>query len=683
MKIGSTPRFHLVMAAITFYSVATSAQTGRVGIGTLAPLAPLHVDSTVLFTGSLNLAAPAPLPITGAGTRLLWYPDFAAFRAGRVTGTQWDLTDIGKYSMALGFNTHASGDYSFATGRWSDAFGSSSAALGHLSRASDNSFAAGKNADASGFTSVALGSYPVASGYRSIAIGDSSQASGQNAVAIGKYSLADGYNSFAVGYNNLGGGDPEQWIPTDPLFEVGNGHPAARNNALTVLKNGRVGLGYPQPKETLEVDGAVRLGTNADNDPAPGTIRWNATTEDFEGYTGSGWKSLVKNKSWGSYTTNEHQSLLASDGAANNHFGFDVAIGEEHAIVGAPWTNDNGPYSGSAYVFKRTGTTWMQEAKLIALDGSEDDQFGNSVYLSGDYAIIGAPNDDVNGTYSGSAYIFLRSGTSWSQQAKILPSDGAAGDHFGYCVSISGDYAVVGSYNDDDNGTNSGASYIFVRSGSTWSQQAKLLPLDGAANDFFGYSVAISGDHVIVGAYQDDVNGGSSGSSYIFIRSGSTWSQQDKLLPLDGATNDLFGYNVAISENYAIVGAPLDDDNGENSGSAYVFQRIGTNWSQQVKLLPADGAAHDQFGVSVSISVDLSIIGANTDGDNGSDSGSAYVFQRIGADYWTQQVKLLASNGAASDYFGQSVSIFGENAIVGAYAQDENGSNSGSAYIFR
>ena len=170
-----------------------------------------------------------------------------------------------------------------------------------------------------------------------------------------------------------------------------------------------------------------------------------------------------------------------------------------------------------------------------------------------------------------SAYIFSRSGNNWTQQTKLIPSDGASGDNFGYSVSIAGDYAIIGAF-DDDNGTNSGSAYIFSRSGNNWTQQAKLKPSDGADYDLFGYSVSIAGDYAIIGAHYDDDNGSASGSAYIFSRSGNNWTQQAKLKPNDGSSYDRFGRSVSIAGDYAIIGAFDDDDNGGNSGSAYVVE---------------------------------------------------------------------------------------------------------------
>ncbi|MHC4414142.1 MAG: hypothetical protein ACYS0G_02535 [Planctomycetota bacterium] len=185
-----------------------------------------------------------------------------------------------------------------------------------------------------------------------------------------------------------------------------------------------------------------------------------------------------------------------------------------------------------------------------------------------DVAVVGAHNDDDNGSSSGSAYVYRWNGSSWGQEQKLLASDGAGGDWFGWSVSVSGDVAVVGAYLDDDNGDRSGSAYVFRWNGSSWTEEAKLLASDGAAGDYFGVSVSVSGDVVVVGAYEDDDNGSSSGSAYVYRWNGSSWGQEQKLLASDGAAGDFFGYSVSVSGNIAVVGAYSDD----YTGSAYVYQ---------------------------------------------------------------------------------------------------------------
>ncbi|MCZ6652632.1 MAG: FG-GAP repeat protein, partial [Planctomycetota bacterium] len=250
--------------------------------------------------------------------------------------------------------------------------------------------------------------------------------------------------------------------------------------------------------------------------------------------------------------------------------------------------------------------------KLLPDDGAAFDEFGASVAISGTTAVAGAPKDDDNGTWSGSAYLFdITTGT---EIAKLLPNDGAQYVVFGHKVAISGTTAIIGAYADDDKGIETGSAYLFDT--TTGQQIAKLLPDGGAEDDYFGGSLSISGTTVIVGAHGDDDNGSSSGSAYIFDT--TTGQQSAKLLPDDGAEHDLFGISVAISGATAIVGASWDDDNGTESGSAYLFDT--TTGRQITKLLPNDGAEYDRFGTSVAICGSTAIIGAHRDTDNGTDS---------------------------------------------------------------
>jgi hypothetical protein len=373
----------------------------------------------------------------------------------------------------------------------------------------------------------------------------------------------------------------------------------------------------------------------------------------------------------------EQAKLLASDGAAYDVFGGTGLLDGDTAIIGAPLDDDNGVDSGSVYIFIRTGTTWTQEAKLLPSDGAAYDYFGYTAAIDGDTALVGAINDDDNGADSGSAYIFIRTGTTWTQQAKLLASDGEAGDQFSsYGISISGDTALIGACGDDEY---RGSTYVFTRNGTNWNQQQKLVAPDGKAEDYFGWWVGIDGDTALIGAggcnqYQ--------GAAYVFTRTDITWTQQAKLEASDGATNDQFGYCVYLSGDTALISANFDNDSGHHSGSAYVFTRTGAIWNQEAKLLPSDGDAYDEFGHSLSLDGDTALIASPFDDDKGADSGSAYIFTRTGTT-WTQQAKLLPADGDANDVFGLwTVSIDGNTSLIASLRDDDNGDNSGSAYVF-
>jgi hypothetical protein len=359
----------------------------------------------------------------------------------------------------------------------------------------------------------------------------------------------------------------------------------------------------------------------------------------------------------------QQAKLTSSGGASGDHFGWTVAIAGSTAVVGAYANNS---LAGAAYVFTRSGTKWSQKAKLTASDATAGDQFGYAVALSGTTAVIGAPG---KGTNTGAAYVFTGSGSTWTQQAELTAGSAAAQfDYFGGTVAISGTTAVVGA-DEGGNGGN-GAAYVFVRSGTTWTQQTVLTASDGASGVLFGFSVAISGTTAVVGAWG---NNSDTGAAYVFVRSGTTWTQQAELTATGGATNDDFGTSVAIAKSIAVVGASQSGNGG--NGAAYVFTRSGTTWSQQAKLTAADGAAGDLFGDSVAISGTTALVGAPS---SNSATGAAYTFARSGT-AWSQQAKLIAGDGASGDNLGRSVAIAGTTAMAGADGSD---TATGAAYAF-
>ena len=401
-------------------------------------------------------------------------------------------------------------------------------------------------------------------------------------------------------------------------------------------------------------------------------------------------------------------TLTASDGAAGDELGRSVAVSGDTVVVGVPGDDDNGFNAGSAYVFVEPDGGWAgsltPDAKLTAFDGAASDSFGFSVAVSGDTVVVGRTFRDGDATDSGSAYVFVEPGGGWTgsltEDAKLTASDGVARDQFGSSVAISGDTVVVGAFGDDDNGnsTLTGSVYVFVEPGGGWAgsltEDAKLTAFDGAAGDQFGRSVAVSGDTVVVGVHGDDDNGSNSGSAYVFVEPGGGWAgsltQDAKLTASDGAAADRLGRSVAVSGDTVVVGAAVDDDNGTDSGSAHVFVEPGGGWAgsltQDAKLTAGDGAAGDQFGFSVAVTGDTVVVGAHqADNDDGPLAGSAYLFVEP-AGGWagslTEDAKLTASDGAASDRLGFSMAVSLDTVVVGAPGDGDNGSNSGSAYVF-
>lgn len=376
------------------------------------------------------------------------------------------------------------------------------------------------------------------------------------------------------------------------------------------------------------------------------------------------------------------QRMSANSGSSLDKFGDSVAISDDFAIIGAFGDNGSNESSGAAYIFKHNGSAWAQTQKLIASDSAGLSKFGQSVAISGDFAIVGAYGDNGNGPYSGAAYIFHYNGINWVEMQKITANDASSWNKFGQSVAISGDTAIIGACGDNDRGESAGAAYIFHFDGSNWSQSQKLTAFDGEAWDQFGQAVAISGDYAVIGAYGDSDNGPLSGSAYIFYYNGNNWLQYQKLIANDGSPWDNLGKSVAISANVAIAGAYKDDDKGKSSGSAYVFYNDGSNWLFEQKLTASDGVASDFFGHSVSIYGDYAIAGAYGDDDNGILSGSAYIFS-FDRNSWSQTEKLAATDASTYDYFGKPVAIYGDHALVGAYGNDVNGETSGSTYLYR
>jgi hypothetical protein len=392
----------------------------------------------------------------------------------------------------------------------------------------------------------------------------------------------------------------------------------------------------------------------------------------------------------------EQAKIQASDNQDDDWFGYSVAISGDGntAIVGAYLEDTGFGEAGAAYIFTRSGTSWSEQQKIQALDKAATDMFAYSVAISndGNTAIVGAYLEDGNtgNVYdsAGAAYIFTRSGTTWSEQQKFEASDKQFNDEFGCSVAISGDgnTAIVGARFEDTGALNAGAAYIFTRSGTSWSEQQKIQASYKTRDDYFGTSVAISedGNTAIVGAHEDNVD--DAGAAYIFTRSGTTWTQQQKIQASDKQGNDEFGKSVAISGdgNTAIVGARLEDTGVTigDAGAAYIFTRSGTTWTQQQKIQASDKQNYDEFGQSVAISGDgnTAIVGAYKE-----DSvGAAYIFTRSGTT-WTQREKIQASDKQGNDQFGWSTSISsdGNTAIVGANKEDTDYTDTGAAYIYQ
>jgi hypothetical protein len=447
---------------------------------------------------------------------------------------------------------------------------------------------------------------------------------------------------------------------------------------------GQVGINnsnaVPAPSSMLDVSSVnkgvliPRMTTaqrKAIANPAVGLLVFDVEKFSLYMFDGQTWMALSAKRDADLFPI----SRMPNDPTNDKAFGNSVGISGDYAIVGAQGDSAS---KGAAYIFFRSQGNWVMQAKLIADDGDFNDFFGCSVDISGDYAIVGAFNHLVGANMGqGVAYIFFRTGTSWSQQAKISASDGTTFDNFGTSVGISGDYAIVGMYLDAIGAnTNQGSAYIFFRTGTSWAQQQKLTASDGAAGDFFGFDVAISGDFAIVGAYNHDVGVNSNqGAAYIFARGGGSWTQQPPLTSADGGLNKFFGYSVSISGLYAAIGA-YGDLSGQ--GSAYVFFKSGANYTQQQKIVAFDGGASDNFGYAVAITSDYLLVGAPNDDITFTNQGSAYLYKK-NINQWPLLRKIEEFNGNANFNFGKGVSVSLLNLIIGSPQNNNSGfSNSGS-----
>ncbi len=369
----------------------------------------------------------------------------------------------------------------------------------------------------------------------------------------------------------------------------------------------------------------------------------------------------------GSGTWEEQAKLRGSDTDRGDFFGSSVALSGSMLLVGA---HGHGDFGGAVYEFVDTPAGWIQGAKLTASDGQSGDWFGISVSTSGDDAVVGAPCG--GSAPPGYAYVFTRSGTTWSQQAKIIPTDPGPLE-FGYSVSIHGDRILIGC---PVGGAGVGRACVFRRRGTTWHQEARLEPAGAPHAAEFGYSVSLGEDTAMIGAWHEGLPGMSlAGAAYVFVRSGTTWTQEARLTPPDPGAYEMFGRSVSLSGDTALIGKTRWYG-GSVKGAAYAYVRSGASWQLEEKLVGGDTLPGDRFGHAVSLLGDRALVGASDDDD----VGSAYVFERTGTQ-WTQQAKLVGSGTGLESWFGRAVALSEGGAAIGA-ARCSSGYDWQNAYVF-
>lgn len=368
----------------------------------------------------------------------------------------------------------------------------------------------------------------------------------------------------------------------------------------------KVGINNSQPKATLDVSGRIKLDDTSEQ-PTAGSIRWNNDVKDFEGYNGTKWLSLTKSnaETFGAISSSRigpNHKLIDYNGASGDIFGSSVAIYGDYAAVGSPGDdytlNDD---RGSVIIFRKNGSDWIPQTKLVANDGATSDRFGTKVALWGDFLAVGVPFDDIGANVDqGSVYIYFREGSQWIFKNKLSAIDGSANDWFGWQIALYKNNLLVGVPLADINSNNDqGSVYAYVQSGGAWNVLQKITNNSSPqAFDYFGYSVALHERYAAIGSIGDDINGkADQGSVSMYLGLTSGYAFIKTIIASDGAAGDEFGYNVAISAyppystEYLVVGAVGDDLGGPttNQGSVYVYEKIGFGPSTELKLsFPSD-----------------------------------------------------------------------------------------------
>lgn len=377
--------------------------------------------------------------------------------------------------------------------------------------------------------------------------------------------------------------------------------------------------------------------------------------------------------------------ILASDGKAGDSFGFSAAIDGSTVLVGAFKADISGlKDAGAAYVYELGENGWYQQAKLVASPAFAEDTLGGNVAIKNNIAMLGVSRRDDKGKDSGAVVLFERDMEAWQQKQIFTAPDAKPGDAFGQSIALTDNFLVIGAPHSDALGKESGAAYIYKRESNIWHYQTKITASDGATGDLFGISVAIDGNTIVVGADLHDEKAEKAGAVYVYVLQDDKWQQEAKLMASDGGNTDIFGVRVAISENTALISARRDDidELGVDAGSAYIFVRDGSTWTQHLKLISPDGKADDRFGRGVALSGDTAIISAMNHDAKGKDTGAVYVYKK-GPDGWRYKSKVLAKSSMPNDKFGWNVGLSNGVAVIATPNHDAKGQESGAVFIHR
>jgi hypothetical protein len=357
--------------------------------------------------------------------------------------------------------------------------------------------------------------------------------------------------------------------------------------------------------------------------------------------------------------------LVASDREGGDFFGGAVAADGDWVVIGAYGEDALGFNAGAVYIYRFDGESWVEEAKLLASDGQAGDEFGFAVDISGDAVLVGAPSADNPQNLSGAAYVFRYTGSGWVEEAKLLDAPAPFNGELGRSVALDGDLAVLGAPGRTGNAPQSGTAVVFRKTQNDWTVEAELKSTGAASSDFFGRSVAVAGDTILVGAFGDDETAPGAGAAYVFRNAGG-WSQEAKLRADDGTASDFFGSAVALDGVRALIGARGESASMLAAGAAYVFAHDGAGWVQQQKLVAADAGTYDSFGVAVALHGAEVFIGAQGSDSLGANAGAAYLF-RFDGNAWNEYQVLREVAGSTDDQYGFSVGLSSSAAVVGGY----------------
>jgi len=454
-----------------------------------------------------------------------------------------------------------------------------------------------------------------------------------------------------------------------------------------------IGIGTNTPSQKLDVNGAIEIGGTTMN--TPGAIRWNESKSDFEGYNGHAWVSLTGGKGkWGDQNTYCTENGSTSEVLMNTAYGlaYDLAAEGDWMVAGAPDEGiPNDPNQGAAggiHIYHLEGDDWKSKYIKYDPDGHNSDHFGLSVGMSSTHVIAGAHNADLwIAPNIGKAYIYSYDASNCSLQATLLASDGQADDYFGTAVAIHGDYAVSGAKGKDVNAISDvGRAYVYSRSGSVWTENAKLNPPDGQMNDGFGSECAVWGDYIAVSTPYKTYNGMIyAGKAYVYKRSGNTWDLIAQLNSPVPKEKEYYGRRLFLRDNVLLVGAP--EDNGyptDGPGSVYVYQINNTTVTYEATLQASDGLHSDGLGIGASYYDGVIVAGAPnaTVGGNKAE-GKAYVFRKVNG-LWQEEAILGSAQHEYQMYFGRSTAVTSTYAMIGGpYADTPFFPDNGRVFFYK